>query len=60
MAEGELTLVDEMIASKAYAAPQRITLRLLANRLPRWEPLKEKAAPGQWGYFERVAHTGKP
>ncbi|KAF7504228.1 hypothetical protein GJ744_002550 [Endocarpon pusillum] len=40
VAEGELTLVDEMIAARV------------------WEPLEEKAAPGQWDYFERGTHTG--
>lgn len=40
VADGELTLVDEVINSRV------------------WEPLEEKAAPGQWEYFQRGTHTG--
>jgi hypothetical protein len=61
VADGELTLVDEMIAARVYDASFLHDGRDDCLHISRWEPLEEKAAPGQWDYFQRDAHTaGNP
>jgi NADH dehydrogenase (ubiquinone) 1 alpha subcomplex subunit 5 len=55
VAEGELTLVSEIAESRVFVS--LCLVPALANDDTRWEPLEEKAAPGQWEYFERSAHT---
>ena len=52
VAEGELLLVDEMLASRAwvYSDQCKSQCKLTVHR---WEDLEEKSPPGQWEYFDR-------
>lgn len=57
VAEGEKTLVEDMVENKPYAfnplLPTQGPLDNILTHHHRWEDLEESPDEGQWKYFER-------